>query len=294
MKWLVLRLTSSPENAERVAAILAARTSAGTAIENPVPGGKETRSATVTAYLPFSRMLKSARETVMAGLREFNLDDKVVTEETVLKEEEWLDSLKANFAPLSVGRNFLVKPSWVEAPAGPGRYVINLDPGAAFGTGDHPTTRMCLEYLDRNLTAGMSVLDLGTGTGVLAIASARLGCRSVLALDTDAAAIWAAKVNVTRNQVAGTVTVKRGTLTRHFQSKHRGEFDLVVANIAGPILANLAPGFFQVLAQGGRLFLSGFTSHGLDEVLINLAVAGFSLKDLARAEEWRAVLAGRP
>ncbi len=294
MKWLALRLTTSPENAERVAAILGTSTSAGAAIENPHQISSQTRRATVTAYLPFSRKLAAARDKVMAGLRGAGLADRVIIEEEVLREEEWLDSLKANFAPFPVGRDLLIRPSWIEVPASPGRVVINLDPGSAFGTGDHPTTRMCLEYLDQHLTAGLSVLDLGTGTGILAIAAALLGCRSVAALDTDAAAVRAARVNVERNRVAGKVSVKRGTLTSSFRRLHRGEYDLVVANISWPILGGFAPGFFEVLAPGGRLFLSGFTSQGLDELLIKLAIAGFSLKELEGSEEWRAVLACKP
>jgi ribosomal protein L11 methyltransferase len=295
MKWLALTVATKPADAQTIAAMLGDFAPGGAVIEDTGTRTGTARLLTVTAYLPFSRSLRVTREKIRARIKEMGMSGWTDLKERALTHEEWLDSLKANFAPVDIGRRLLITPSWLDDfPAVSGRLRIELDPGAAFGTGDHPTTRMCLELLERSLTPGMRVLDLGAGTGILAIAAARLGASFALAIDTDPAAVRAAAENVKTNGTTGQVVVKRGTLSRLFQRRHQGAFDVILANIPGPSLVELAQGLFRVAAPGGKLIVSGFNSQGLDEVLIGLALADFMLDDLECRETWRAVLASKP
>jgi len=193
-----------------------------------------------------------------------------------VREELWAESWKSHFHPLQIGRIWVVPP-WIEADTPEGAQRLVLEPGMAFGTGSHATTTLCLAALDRLLEArpGASVFDVGTGSGILAIAAAKLGAGRILATDDDPIAVRVAGENAARNGVAGAIEIAAAG------AEPPGLFDLVVANILANTLVALAPFLLQRLASGGTLLLSGLLAAQADEV----AGAFASLRELPRQRE---------
>lgn len=202
-----------------------------------------------------------------------------------LKEQEWAEGWKAFFTPQSVGQRLVIKPPWAEA-AEAGRIIVEIDPGPAFGTGQHPTTRLCLRELEAHLHPGMAVLDLGAGSGILAIAAAKMGAERVLALDTDPVAVKAARQNIALNQVGERVEVKWGGLEACTES-----FDLALVNISSEAIIGMAAGLRGVVGPEGILIASGFIADNLEGVIAALRGAGWGVGEVAQEEEWRAVVA---
>jgi ribosomal protein L11 methyltransferase len=206
-------------------------------------------------------------------------------------EQDWSETWKAGLDAFTVGGVF-VRPSWIDAACPPGAAEVVLDPGMAFGTGTHPTTSLCLEAIGGALRArpGARVLDVGTGSGLLAIAAARLGAARVVATDNDPVALAVAAENAGRNGV----TLE---LSGEPPDRLEGEFDLVVANILANTLAELAPGIARRLAPGGTLLLSGILAGQEDGVREAYLAEGLVRLDPDgdRAQgEWRLVAVGRP
>jgi ribosomal protein L11 methyltransferase len=206
-----------------------------------------------------------------------------------LSEANWAEAWKAHYTPQRIGKRFLVVPSWLadEAAAGPEDVVLYLDPGTAFGTGLHPTTRLCLAALEELVRPGDEVLDLGTGSGILAIGAGRLGAGRVVAVDLDPKAAAVAADNAERNGVA------IETLAGELADTPPGRFDLVVANIlAGPIVT-LAPALVERLRRpGGRLVVSGILAEQADDVAAALAAAGAEELETRHSGDWVAIVAG--
>jgi ribosomal protein L11 methyltransferase len=197
-------------------------------------------------------------------------------------DEDWVSRTQAQFGPVEVGRLAIV-PSWHEPPAG--RAVVRLDPGVAFGTGTHPTTRLCLAWLERELGAGSSVLDYGCGSGILSIAACVLGAGEVVGIDIDPQAVEAARANARRNAVAARYTGTQGTGQK---------FDIVIANILANPLIVLAPTLARHVAPGGRIVLSGILERQAEAVAQAYAQASppLALEVWERDDGWVA-LAGR-
>ena len=176
----------------------------------------------------------------------------------VVAEQNWVQLTQAQFEPIQVSDRLWIVPSWHEAPD-PEAIVLVLDPGMAFGTGSHPTTRLCLEWLERSVTPNVSLLDYGCGSGILAIAAARLGAGNVLGVDIDPQAVSAAADNAERNQVSA-----------RFEDSTKdilGQFDIVVANILSNPLKALAPAICSHVRPGGKLALSGILAEQAEELI---------------------------
>jgi len=177
--------------------------------------------------------------------------------ETV-EEQNWVQLTQSQFDPIRVSERLWIVPSWHESPD-PAAVNLILDPGMAFGTGSHPTTRLCLEWLERNVSADCTVLDYGCGSGILAIAAARLGAGRVAGVDIDPQAVEAAKANAERNGVTA--------LFADSAQPVAGEYDLVVANILSNPLRVLAPAICAHVRSGGRLALSGILREQAEEII---------------------------
>jgi ribosomal protein L11 methyltransferase len=173
-------------------------------------------------------------------------------------EQNWVQLTQSQFDPIRISGRLWIVPSWHEAPD-PAAVNLILDPGMAFGTGSHPTTRLCLEWLERNVVAGCTLLDYGCGSGILAIAAARLGAGTVTGVDIDPQAVAAAAANAERNGVVARFTDSAQPLA--------GEYDLVVANILSNPLRVLAPAICGHVRRGGRLALSGILREQADEII---------------------------
>jgi ribosomal protein L11 methyltransferase len=290
MQWIELSAKVGPETLEQVSSMMGKYGQGGAVIEESGLGAACDKVYIVKIYLPHARAFKSLKcelETSLAPLH-IQLGDRI------LKPEDWFASLKDHFHPLEIGEKLIIKPSWIKLPSTSNRIVIELDPGAAFGTGLHPTTRLCLLRLQQHLQSGMSVLDLGTGTGILAIAAAKLGSSFILALDFDPVAVKSAVNNAVNNGVDQIIKIRRGTLSLRSQREFKERFDIVLANITAGAISDLASGLFKVTKSGGVFIGTGIHSQQLDEVLIKLALAGFRLEAIDSEEEWRAVVARKP
>ncbi|MBP5985673.1 MAG: 50S ribosomal protein L11 methyltransferase [Azonexus sp.] len=175
-----------------------------------------------------------------------------------VEEQNWVQLTQSQFDPIRVSDRLWIVPSWHETPD-PAAINLILDPGMAFGTGSHPTTRLCLEWLERNVSEGCALLDYGCGSGILAIAAARLGAGHVAGVDIDPQAVEAARANAERNGVTA--------LFADSAEPVAGEYDVVVANILSNPLRVLAPAICAHVRPGGRLALSGILREQIDEII---------------------------
>ncbi|MDR3554516.1 MAG: 50S ribosomal protein L11 methyltransferase [Syntrophobacteraceae bacterium] len=200
-------------------------------------------------------------------------------------DEDWSRKWKEHFKPLSVGRRFLVTPTWEEVPRDPERLIIRIDPGRAFGTGHHETTRLCLEWLESCLLHGGSprgsLLDVGTGSGILAIGAALLGFDQIVGVDNDPEAVETAKENVLLNGLSGKIRLLCST-----PEEVEDQFDVVVSNIESGPLIRMARTISSRLREGGRLGLSGILAEQADQVCAEYEKMGLAPVGRSSAGEW--------
>lgn len=210
-------------------------------------------------------------------------------------EEDWANNWKAFFKPINVGERLLVCPSWEEVPRDNTRAVLKIDPGMAFGTGTHHTTRMCLELLEKHIRPGDLVADLGCGSGILSIAACLLGAREVDGIDIDPVASRVALENAELNGVdPDKFFVMNGDILsdREFRrSVSNGEYDIVLANIVANVIINFAYLLPSMMKTCGLLIASGIIEDRLDEVTHELEDCGLEILEIKCGEDWRAVLA---
>ena len=259
MRWLEIAVDAAPDSAEDIRMIMARWASTAVAVEERVDENSPKRICRVTAYLPDGERLAATRHDLLSALwhvGRLGVESARTPIERWADESEWHSKWKAFFKPAWVGR-ILLAPAWDDS-VGNVDSAVRIDPGMAFGTGLHVTTRQSLLAMQDWLTAGDDVLDLGTGSGVLAIAAARLGAESVKALDTDPKAVEAARENVSLNDVGDVVTVAHGSLDKADSDGYLlKKFDLLVANIVAAVHCRLAGAMIDALAPGGTLILGG-------------------------------------
>jgi ribosomal protein L11 methyltransferase len=248
-------------------------------------GPADGMSARVTTYLAADDVQSRARlEVGLWHLSQLH----PIAEPTVRRVEaqDWATAWRQHFTPQAIGP-FLIAPSWCEVQPGPDQHLIRLDPGMAFGTGLHPSTRLCLLALAEAVAPGDAVLDVGTGSGILAIAAARLGAAPVVALDIDPQAVAIALANAAANGV--TLAPVAGRL----EDQPPAGFDLVLANLLAPTLVTLAPSLAERTRAGGTLVASGVLSEQAEAVGAALGAAGFRLAATPESGDWVALVARR-
>ncbi|HHW10060.1 MAG TPA: 50S ribosomal protein L11 methyltransferase [Firmicutes bacterium] len=204
-------------------------------------------------------------------------------------EEAWAESWKKYYRPIRAGRRLVVVPSWLSYTPQPEDILLILDPGMAFGTGHHPTTQMCLAELEQVVKPGQRVLDLGTGSGILAIAAAKLGAAQVTAVDISPEAVEVAAENAGRNQVEGAITFLAGTLA---DISEENRFDVIVANITADVIIALLPGIAARLAPGGRFIASGVIIGKAAAVEQAWSAAGLKMEKCLETDEWVCLVGG--
>lgn len=208
---------------------------------------------------------------------------------TLLREKNWQNSWRRFFQPQKVGKSLWVSPPWIVPPELPQRRVITIEPGMAFGTGTHPTTRTCLEFLEEVIASldseRLTVLDVGTGSGILAIAVAKMGASKVLALDNDPIALRAARANVRLNRAQHRVTVTHIPVGRI-----QGSFTIVVANLTAETIIGLAEALRERASAQGYLILSGILRPMDNQVLRSFAPGSFDLVRQRTHREWTTLL----
>ncbi|HJQ25110.1 MAG TPA: 50S ribosomal protein L11 methyltransferase [Blastocatellia bacterium] len=207
---------------------------------------------------------------------------------TTVADQDWMQKWKEGFAPLAIGERLMIAPSW-KLPDATARIVIEIDPGMAFGTGTHETTRMCLELLEAHWRGGR-LLDVGTGTGILAIAASKLAPGSVVvAIDIDPLAVEVARENIEINQAADAITIREGQPA----SYTGGAFDVVVANLTAEVNIALMSDLVGCLATPGTMILSGILTTLAADVERALEEAGLRPVERRAAGEWTAMVATR-
>ena len=292
VEWLEIALTVDGEGAEAVAEVLRRFAHQGVAVEQLFPGEAwedeplPPGPLRVMAYVPNNDHAPVVRREVEEALYYLSRLYPIPTPAfRVIAEEDWAEAWKHHYHPIRIGERLLIKPAWVDVQARPGEIVIEMDPGMAFGTGTHPTTQLCLQAMEWFARPGTCMVDLGTGSGVLAIAAAKLGCYRVLALDIDEGAVRAAQDNVVRNGVGDRVIVLHGSLDSLRTTARR--FDLAVANLTARIILDMLPqGLQHIIWPGGRFIFSGIIDEQAEEVAAALDSTGLKLLGKRRMGDW--------
>lgn len=298
MNWLELSLRAPSEYVEPLSVIFQRYGYGGVVVEqaggyNPDEGEMSPYDslATLRAYLPINRTTASRKEQIRVAVDLISrLCSLSPLEERVIEESEWLESWKNHFSVLRTGR-IVIRSSWMEYEAIPEDIVIEIDPGMAFGTGHHPTTNMCLSELDKIVRPGSKVLDVGTGSGILTLAAAKLGAASVLALDIDPIAIKVAKANIKANGLQKIAKVKRQSISPG--DRLDAGFDIVVANLYTKVILSIAEALMAQLVPCGNLIVSGILATRAQEVQGQLEAAGFTLLRMITDGDWAALVGSK-
>ncbi|NLI12989.1 50S ribosomal protein L11 methyltransferase [Pelotomaculum propionicicum] len=304
MKWLEISVRTPVEGVERVSEILLEIGTGGVAIEDPavileyaartqpeewgVPEPAADGLPLVKGYLPLEEGLVRRVAELVESLDLLALSPAPEVSTREVMDEDWSNSWKAYYKPVQVGRRLVVKPSWEEYHARGWELVIEIDPGMAFGCGTHATTSLCLGLLEKYIRPGMTVYDIGTGSGILAVAAALLGAGQVTAVDIDPVACRTAGENIERNGVADRVGVVQGDLMNLLGAGA----DLIVANIIASVITGLAPQAAGALAPGGIFVASGIIRERAEEVVAAFTGAGLTVEEQLAEGPWVA-LAGK-
>lgn len=304
MNWLEIKLNVDGEAAEAVADLLQRYGHQGVSVEygGPMPElyGDDPPPPpdflVVRAYLPADDRIEEAKQQLEIALGHMSLMYPMPKPEySFVDEEDWAEAWKVNYHPLRLGKHILIRPLWVELEPEPDDVVIALDPGMAFGTGTHPTTQLCMEVLESRVQHGNNLLDLGCGSGILAITAAKFGARNILALDTDPIAVKITVENAEVNEVAEHITAQQGSLENVITSARR--FDVIVVNILARIIITMCgEGLGQTVRPGGLGIFSGLTLEQADDVEAALRSTGLEIiqRHIQPDGDWVAIETRRP
>jgi len=293
MRWLELSVESDVEAVEAVSEILG-RVSAGTAVrptrlvrdadDELAARADSTAPFVVTAHLSDDGGAADAidaTERALWHLQAFGLRAVGPVQVRPVDDADWADAWKEHHVAHRIGR-VLIVPSWAPEVPRPGEVAVNLDPGMAFGTGLHPTTRGCLRLLQQRTPMPSVLLDVGCGSGILALAALRLGAGRAVAVDTDAAAVEATRANAERNGLADRLEVRHGSVDAAGDQR----FPLVVANLVAALLADLAPALADRLTPDGVLVASGIIQPRAGEVIAAMEGAGLAVTHRHDDDDW--------
>jgi ribosomal protein L11 methyltransferase len=303
MYWLEVSVECDGEAAEAVAEVLQPLAHGnGVVLEQRADLSAEEEGAlepqvTVKIYLPGEKDTPDLRQGIREAIyylgRLYPIPEPQFRK---LEDKDWAEAWKEHYHPFRVGKRLWIQPSWQEAGEGlqEDDIVLTLDPGMAFGTGLHPTTQMCLQAVEEHVQEGMRVLDVGTGSGILAIAAARLGAAEVLAIDTDPLSVEATVENAGKNGVAGRIEVRQGTLSDLSDIQEKG-WDVVVVNILAPVIVSMleSDALLEYVAPQGYLLLSGIIDTQFEAVQNALQEAGGRVENTLTIRDWVAVVARR-
>ncbi|MDQ0058384.1 50S ribosomal protein L11 methyltransferase [Paenibacillus harenae] len=327
MKWHELTIATTEEATEMITNFLHEMGAGGVSIEesgtlnkprdtslgqwyelplNDIPEGMAVIKGYFAEGTEIDELIEAIKPRV-EQLREFDIDPGQVEYSTAeVDDEDWATAWKQYFKPLRVSDKLTIKPTWEDYEAGPDERIIELDPGMAFGTGTHPTTALCLQTLESVVRGGEEMIDVGTGSGILAIGACRLGVKSVLALDLDPIAVSSATENVRLNDLSEQVEVRLSDLLGVLREDHSKTaddkqalrvtvpVDLVVANILAEIILLFIDDVYEALKPGGTYIASGIWKNKETDVQDGLIRSGFEIVEKRRDEDWIAFVARKP
>jgi len=248
---------------------------------------KDRTTAAVSVFVPDEKSPQESLLYIRARLAECGIDGEITT--TGVSEEDWADSWKKYYKPIKTGRKLVIVPLWETYEAQPGELTVLMDPGMAFGTGTHETTRLCASLLEEYVTPGCSVLDVGCGSGILAICASKLGAGECFACDIDPVAVRIARENAELNGTANVACAVSDLLAGVPGKK----YDVCVANIVADVIIRMAPDIGAFMADGGVLIVSGIIEERADEVIAALEKNGFAVRDGKRENGWYAGVVSR-
>lgn len=252
----------------------------------------------LTVYLPDNSQGMEMMISLRALLKQIKSNDennvfgRLELELLQVKEEDWANNWKQYFKPLKVGKKLLVKPSWEEYSNNDGRVVLEIDPASSFGTGQHNTTKLCLELLEESLNTGDRVLDLGCGSGILSIGAMLLGASEITAVDIEQNAVETAIENAKKNNISQDkyIAYCGDVISDHVLCEKIGKgYDLITANIVADVLIAMRSIFRQKLKNNGILIISGIIIERKDEVVNAVVESGFKVIETTEGEGWAAV-----
>ena len=302
MQWIEVNVAVTHEAVEAVADMLTSIGSKGVAIEDPqlindlrnsgtwelcdIPEQENTEVVTVSAYYADDEKLEKRLAEIDEQLA--LIEERIGkyrfgnTRFRKVSEQDWANEWKQYFHVTHVGKSLVIKPSWEEYAPKEGEHVIEIDPGMAFGTGTHHTTNMMMERLEKVITPDSTVFDVGTGSGILAIAAAMLGAKSVKAVDIDAVAVRVAKENVADNGLSEQIEVREGDLLHGTE----GKADVIIANIIADIVIMLLQDIPQKLNDDGVLLASGIIEERMPDVEAAAQVQGLYVDAVDHRGGW--------
>ena len=306
--WIEVRVITKSEALEPISGIFYSLDCKGVAIEDPedILGREQGpltwdfadinvlehkgKVAVVKAYFAEEDNIEDVLQYVnerLTELKEMGLDlGEAKVEHEKMHEEDWANTWKQYYKPSKVGEKIVVKPIWEEYEAKDGELVVDLDPGMAFGTGTHETTRMCIQALERYVKEESTVFDVGCGSGILAIAAAKLGAKLAVGVDLDPVAVESSIENVGYNNL-NNIEILHGNLVEVID----GKADIVVANILAEIICILTDDVKRVLKDGGVFITSGIIHDRVDMVCEKLEATGFEVIEKNRDGEWNCIVA---
>lgn len=276
-KWFEITANGPAQTAEDATAILINAGSRGV-LEEEQDGKKILR-----AYIPADSPLRKIKIRLKERLKAYGWSCKA----GLFENQDWLAKWKEHIKPIRVSDRLVIKPTWKKAAKKPGRIIIEIDPGMAFGTGSHASTLMCLKAADKIASAikGKGILDVGTGSGILAITAARLGAKNVVGIDIDPEAVKVARKNVRFNKVSGNVKITAKPL-----KKVKNKFSVIFANIIAEELIKIANLLKAKMSDNGFLILSGILKDRSDEVEIIYTGLGFTPFKSYVKGEWKCLV----
>lgn len=302
MQWIEVNVAVTHEAVEAVADIMNSVGAKGVAIEDPqlinelrnsgtwelcdIPEQENTEVVTVSAYYADDEKLQdrlAAIESELALVEErignYRFGN---TRFRTVSEQDWANEWKQYFHVTHVGKSMVIKPSWEDYTPAEGEHVIEIDPGMAFGTGTHHTTNMCMERLEKVLPVDATVFDVGTGSGILAIAAALLGAKEVKAVDIDGVAVRVARENVAENNLSDKIDVKEGDLLHGTE----GKADLIIANIIADIIIMLLKDIPVKLKDDGIFLASGIIEERVEDIEAEAKLNGLEVVNIDYRGGW--------
>ncbi len=310
--WIEVTIETKTEAVEAVTNILFENGAQGAMIEDPKDLNPEKRNEYDWDYVD-ENMLERSKEDIVKvktyisdekdveifiskvseevkALTNFGLDigsGKVYTDS--VREDDWANNWKQYYKPTRIGKNIIIKPEWEDYLEEEGDLIVEMNPGMAFGTGNHETTSMCVANLEKYVKKDSTVFDIGCGSGILGIVAAKLGAKKVLGIDIDEVAVKVANENIEKNGVAGQMKALKGNLADKIDRNTKA--DIVVANIMADIVILLSKDVRAFLKEGGIFISSGIILAKIEEVSKALEENGFEVVEVQRKGEWACILA---